>query len=62
VEKFTPVPSGTEAPLSVTTASTSVHVPAFGLASDVKSWTDIALDPPPPPTGFGAVGASAAQA
>ena len=39
VVKLTVVPSGTVVPLSVTMASTGVHVPAFGLASLVKSWT-----------------------
>ncbi len=37
VEKLTLVPSGTGAPLRVTVACTSVHVPAGGLASFVTS-------------------------
>src|SRR4029077_19093814 len=60
-EKLTPVPSGTGVPFRVTIASINVQVPALGLASLVKSWICSAL-PPPPGWGFGADGASAAQA
>src|SRR5262249_12048131 len=60
-EKLTPVPSGTGFPFSVTIASTSVQVPALGLASLATSWIWSA-PVPPPGWGLGADGASAAQA